>query len=383
VAYGPGATQVSRTQVVTLGLKDASVSGPKLAVPLNVGVISPTSNALHLYNGTTPQALYVYNTYTNSSNYERFRIEWASNQISLSNQAAGTGIGRPLIIDGGSGTLYVTAGNAVRLQTNAATRWGVEGSAGHLVPGADNTYDLGWPSQRPRDLNLGRNLVLNTGSRILADWTSGTIANRVMFQNSVTNGSTSVGVIPNGTSQDSGFAAWGRADPTNSPYGTLSISTAAVSLVSAAVGTGVVLPLAFVTGGAERMRIETNGDVLMAQQGLLRSTSSNTGIRFQYQISAANGGVVELITGRTGTSPTGIVMINASNQASIAMIYIGGGRQTTALIYQAIPGGVGYQYSVAKDTANSHNVYYSGSRYELQNLSGGSQNYNVLFFPLE
>lgn len=40
---------------------------------------------------TNPQSYRVYNTFTDSSNYERFGINWASNLLTLVNEAAGTG----------------------------------------------------------------------------------------------------------------------------------------------------------------------------------------------------------------------------------------------------------------------------------------------------
>jgi hypothetical protein len=54
-------------------------------------------------NGTTAQALRVYNTYTDASNYERLSIDWTStaNTCTIGMQAAGTGTWRDLVIPAG------------------------------------------------------------------------------------------------------------------------------------------------------------------------------------------------------------------------------------------------------------------------------------------
>lgn len=55
------------------------------------------ANTLAQRNGTSAQTYSVYNTYTNSSNYERFTANWSSNVLYLRNQNAGTGSARMMI----------------------------------------------------------------------------------------------------------------------------------------------------------------------------------------------------------------------------------------------------------------------------------------------
>lgn len=58
----------------------------------------PLGSALALRNGTAPQALRVYNTYTDDSNYERGGVGWLvnANAFTIGTMAAGTGQLRPI-----------------------------------------------------------------------------------------------------------------------------------------------------------------------------------------------------------------------------------------------------------------------------------------------
>jgi hypothetical protein len=90
-----------------------------------------------------------------------------------------------------------------------------------------------------------------------------TIANRVAFQTSTTNGNTIVGAIPNGTGATSVFRAFNAADPANAGQATFGLNASNVFIESALQGTGTYLPMTFSTGGSERMRVDTSGKVLV------------------------------------------------------------------------------------------------------------------------
>jgi len=90
------------------------------------------------------------------------------------------------------------------------------------------------------------------------------VANRLAFQNSVTNGSTQVTLFPNGTSQTSLVRVFNNSDPTNASTGLLYIDSVRVGLDSGITGTGTYLPTTFQTGGSERVRITTTtGNLLV------------------------------------------------------------------------------------------------------------------------
>lgn len=101
------------------------------------------------------------------------------------------------------------------------------------------------------------------GARIKGDFSNATVASRAMFQTSTTNGSTQVGILPNGTSVNAQLHVWGASDPTNAAFGVLGINASVVKLQSTAGGTGTILPLAFLVGSTEAARISTGANFLI------------------------------------------------------------------------------------------------------------------------
>lgn len=100
-----------------------------------------------------------------------------------------------------------------------------------------------------------------TGNRILGDFSNATLANRVAFQTSTTNGFTIVSVIPNGSGSASSVLLENNSTYTNSGYLQFSATSSAANIISGIRGTGTYLPLTFSTGGSECVRIDTSGNV--------------------------------------------------------------------------------------------------------------------------
>jgi hypothetical protein len=117
-----------------------------------------------------------------------------------------------------------------------------------------------------------------TGNRIIGDMTNTTIANRILFQSSTTNGNTGFGLIPNGTALTSAFQAFSSSsDPANSSEASLSVTAGVnVSVSSGIRGTGTYLPLTMFTGGAERLRIDTSGNLLLGTTSSAYSAANRT-----------------------------------------------------------------------------------------------------------
>jgi hypothetical protein len=101
----------------------------------------------------------------------------------------------------------------------------------------------------------------STGQRIIGDFTNATIANRAGFQTSTTNGSTGVVFAPNGTGTVGGIACFNNSDVANSSTASFRASGSLVEIISSITGTGSYLPMTFYTGGSEKMRIDTSGNL--------------------------------------------------------------------------------------------------------------------------
>ena len=121
---------------------------------LTDGSITPVfsfngSNTGEMKNGTNPQIVRVYNTFTDGSNYERFFIAANSSNARIGHENAGTGTARSLEINMG-GTSY--------------WRWT---TSGHFQPMTDNQVDIGAVATRVRDLFLSKRIYMdytNTGT---------------------------------------------------------------------------------------------------------------------------------------------------------------------------------------------------------------------------
>lgn len=153
--------------------------------------------------------------------------------------------------------------------------------------------------------------ITGTGKRITGDFSNATAINRVAFQTSATNSNTIFEVIPNGTATGCALLIESDSALTNGAYLQLTIDTLSSSIRSGIRGTGTYTPMTFYTGGLERMRIDTNGNVLVTGSGGL---GYGTG----------SGGTVTQLTSKstavTLNKPTGQIIMNNAALAAGAVV---------------------------------------------------------------
>jgi hypothetical protein len=124
------------------------------------------------------------------------------------------------------------------------------GASGLLQDSANLTFD-------------GTSLTLAaTSARILGDFTNATVTSRLSFQTTTANSTTGIYALPSGTSTAASWQATNASDPTNASKILIATNGSTdVQLVSGINGTGTYLPLSFYTNGAQKMQLDTSGNL--------------------------------------------------------------------------------------------------------------------------
>lgn len=132
-----------------------------------------------------------------------------------------------------------------------------------------------------------------TGAIISGDFSNATLLSRTMFQTTTANSSTGIYALPSGSSTAASWQATNAADPTNASKILIATNGSTdVQLVSGINGTGTYLPLSFYTSGAQKMQLDTAGNLgLGVTPSATRATWNQFSIGASLNITADKTGV--------------------------------------------------------------------------------------------
>ena len=138
-----------------------SINATTLVLGSDVFLVRDSANTLAQRNGTLGQSFNIYNTFTDSSNYERFEMNWVGNNLFIKTTGAGTGSTARNIQILPGGTLTVGTSIGQTFQFNGA----------HLLPTTDNISDIGVGGAKIRNIFVGGSVANRTkaGTPVDAD----------------------------------------------------------------------------------------------------------------------------------------------------------------------------------------------------------------------
>ncbi len=175
-----------------------------------------------------------------------------------------------------------------------------DGTTGQLIK------SLGAPPLKSTGDSMKGPLTFNyTGARLYANLSAVTISTRFLFQNSVVNGISFVGVIPNGTSTSSSFQAYGSSDPNNTHLIQVAALTSSVTISSDKTGTGTFRSMEFYTGGVVRLTIANTGGITATSPISVPAGATGTNVPRAQEVRALSYLTSSDITGTTGTVANG------------------------------------------------------------------------------
>lgn len=209
--------------------------------------------------------------------------------------------------------------------------------ADHVHPTDTSRAPIASPSFTGMLTHSGDVVLSGSGKRITGDFSNATIANRLMFQTSTPSGVTSIGVIPAVGAGVSNINLFSDSDPLRSDSQLQLVSTVTETSIRniSQKGAGYYTPMTFHTGGAERMRIDTSGNVLVTSPAGLgygpgaggtvtQATSKSTAVTLNkptgkiitHNAALASWGAVTFAVNNSMVSTTDTVALSVGNSAN-------------------------------------------------------------------
>ena len=178
-------------------------------------------------------------------------LDASKNIVSVTNTGTGNNVlaTSPTLVTPALGTPSALVGTNI---TGTATSFNINGTVGATTAAAGTFTSLS---------DSGNLTFTGTGNRITGDMSNATVASRALLQSS-TGTFTDIGALgPSSSTQSSAWTAYLGNDPTNTSRTRMLATSADGRFESGITGTGTYLPMTFYTGGSERMRIDSSGNV--------------------------------------------------------------------------------------------------------------------------
>ena len=155
-------------------------------------------------NGTTAQALRVYNTYTDASNYERAGITWSANTLEIGSESGGTGSARTVVFGsnphGVPTGLCIIQGLGFRIYCDTSGNFYTFSNNRLAWTGTDGAIDLGGlPSSRFGNGYFKTSLQVTGATSKLEIWNTDYATSAVNYEKGVFDWTTTGNTLTIGT----------------------------------------------------------------------------------------------------------------------------------------------------------------------------------------